>query len=163
MHPPNLKLMDTTNGVRSCGESSFGKGKEISNSISEDNDRMGRTVDCSKIKGVDGLKESIYAEYCLLGREISAEISYWLNDGESDMVGVGAAPVQITTDTDYKIFRALHRADKSVNVFVTFREFVGGEMIFLRSERVIMSQINASDGAPDNDEALLQHLEATEA
>ena len=31
-----------------------------------DNDRMGRTVDCSKIKGVDGLKESIYAEYCLL-------------------------------------------------------------------------------------------------
>ncbi|CAN6871720.1 unnamed protein product, partial [Brassica oleracea] len=145
--------MDTTNGVRSCGESSFGKGKEISNSISEglsklyivlmagrwimydngawyfkiDNDRMGRTVDCSKIKGVDGLKE-----------------------------------IQVTTDTDYKIFRALHRADKSVNVFVTFREFVGGEMIFLRSERVIMSQINASDGAPDNDEALLQHLEAIE-
>ncbi|KAG2288595.1 hypothetical protein Bca52824_048199 [Brassica carinata] len=35
MHPPNLKLMDTTNGVRRCGESSFGKGKEISNSISE--------------------------------------------------------------------------------------------------------------------------------
>ncbi|CAN6983760.1 unnamed protein product [Brassica oleracea var. botrytis] len=35
MHPPNLKLMDTTNGVRSCGESSFGKGKEISNNISE--------------------------------------------------------------------------------------------------------------------------------
>ncbi|CAN6891413.1 unnamed protein product [Brassica oleracea] len=27
--------MDTTNGVRSCGESSFGKGKEISNIISE--------------------------------------------------------------------------------------------------------------------------------
>ncbi|WZZ45181.1 hypothetical protein YC2023_041440 [Brassica napus] len=150
--------MDTTNGVWSCGESSFGKGKEISNSISEglsksyivvmagrwimydngawdfkiDNDKMGRTVDCSKIKGVDGLKESIYAEYCLLGREILAEMSYWLNDGECDMVGVGAAPVQITADTDYKIFRALHRADKSVNVFVTFREFVGGEMIFLR-------------------------------
>ncbi|CAN6822377.1 unnamed protein product, partial [Brassica oleracea] len=138
--------MDTTNGVRSCGESSFGKGKEISNNISEivmverwimydngawdfkiDNDRMGRTVDYSKIKGVDGLKE-----------------------------------IQITTDTDYKIFRALHRADKSVNVFMTFREFVGGDMIFLRSERVIMSQINASDGTPDNDEALLQHVEAIE-
>ncbi|CAN7077123.1 unnamed protein product, partial [Brassica oleracea var. botrytis] len=88
---------------------------------------MGRTVDCSKIKGVDGLKE-----------------------------------IQITTDTDYKIFRALHRADKSVNAFVTFREFVGGEMIFVRSERVIMSQINASDGAPDNDEALLKDLEAIE-
>ncbi|CAN6870732.1 unnamed protein product [Brassica oleracea] len=51
-----------------------------------DNDRMGRTVDCSKIKGVDGLKV-----------------------------------IQITTDTDYKIFKALHRAEKSVNVFVTFR------------------------------------------
>ncbi|CAN6906243.1 unnamed protein product, partial [Brassica oleracea] len=144
--------MDTTNGVRSCGEISFGKGKEISNNISEgtsyivvimagrwimyengawdfkiDNDRMGRTVDCSKIKGVDRLKV-----------------------------------IQITTDTDYKIFKALHRAEKSVNVFVTFREFVGGEMIFLRSERVIMSQINAADGAPDNDEALLQHVEAIE-
>ncbi|CAF1707936.1 unnamed protein product, partial [Brassica napus] len=138
--------MDTTNGVRSCGESSFGKGKEISNNISEivmvgrwimydngawdfkiDNDRMGRTVDYSKIKGVDGLKE-----------------------------------IQITTDTDYKIFRALHRADKSVNVFMTFREFVGADMIFLRSERVIMSQINASDGTPNNDEALLQHVEAIE-
>ncbi|CAN6984289.1 unnamed protein product, partial [Brassica oleracea var. botrytis] len=145
--------MDTANGVWSCGESSFGKGKEISNSISEglsksyivvmagrwimydngawdfkiDNDKMGRTVDCSKIKGVDGLKE-----------------------------------IQITADTGYKIFRALHRADKSVNVFVTFREFVGGEMIFLRSEQVIMSQINAADGAPDNDEALLQLVEAIE-
>ena len=90
-------------------------------------------------------------------------MSYCLNDGESDMVCVGAAPVQITTDTDYKIFKALHRAEKSVNVFVTFREFVGGEMIFLRSERVIMSQINGADGAPDNDEALLQHVEAIEA
>ncbi|CAN7042374.1 unnamed protein product, partial [Brassica oleracea var. botrytis] len=146
--------MDTTNGFRSCGESSFGKGKEISKhqrryclsksyivvmagrwimydngawDFKIDNDRMGRTVDCSKIKGVDGLKE-----------------------------------IQITTDTDYKIFKALHRADKSVNVFVTFREFVRGGMIFLRSERVIMSQINACDGAPDNDEALLQHVEAIE-
>ena len=36
-------------------------------------------------------------------------------------------------------------------------------MIFLRSERVIMSQINGADGAPDNDEALLQHVEAIEA
>jgi len=36
-------------------------------------------------------------------------------------------------------------------------------MIFLRSVREIMPQINASDGALDNDEALLQHIEAIEA
>ncbi|KAL0885723.1 hypothetical protein Bca101_009706 [Brassica carinata] len=63
-----------------------------------DNDRMGRTVDSSGITVVDGLKESILAEYGLSGREISNEMCYWLNDGESDMVGTGAAPVEIATD-----------------------------------------------------------------
>ncbi|KAG2304489.1 hypothetical protein Bca52824_033140 [Brassica carinata] len=80
-------------------------------------------------------------------------MSYWLNADESDTVGSGAAPVQIATDTDYKIFRALQRADKSVNVFVTFREIVGGERIFLRLERVIV----------DEDLVLLRHVEALEA
>lgn len=50
---------------------------------------------------------------------------YWLIDGESEMVGKGAAPVEIATDTDYKIFKALYRTDKSFNVFVKFREIVG--------------------------------------
>ncbi|KAL0742603.1 hypothetical protein Bca4012_084116 [Brassica carinata] len=128
-----------------------------------DNDRIGRTVDSSGITGVDGLKESISAEYGLSRREISTEICYWLNDGESDMVGTRAAPVEIATDTDFRIFKALHRADKSVNVFVTFRECVAGEMIFLRSERVITSQINAPVRAPDEDEVLLMHVQAFEA
>ncbi|KAL0661721.1 hypothetical protein Bca4012_098558 [Brassica carinata] len=88
---------------------------------------MGRAVDSSEIRGVGSLKDRILREYGLFGREIFAEMSYWLNDDESDMVGKGAVPVQIATDTDYKIFKAFQMADKSVNVFVTFREFVGGE------------------------------------
>ena len=116
-----------------------------------DNDRIGRTVDISGIRGADGLKDKILREYDLLGREIFDEMRYWLDDDESDIVGKGAAPVQIATDTDYKIFKALQRADKSVNVFVTFREFVGGERIFLRSERVIASQVTVSVGIVDED------------
>ena len=68
------------------------------------------------------------------------------------MVGTGAAPGEIVTDTDLRIFKALHRGDKSVNLFVTFRERVAGEMIYLRSERVIKSQMNGPVGAPDEDE-----------
>ena len=115
------------------------------------NDRMGRAVDSSGIRGADRLKDRILREYGLLEREIFAEMRYWLNDDESDMVGKGAAPVHILTYTDYKIFKALQRADKSVNVFVTFREFVGGERIFLRSERVIASQVSVSVGIVDED------------
>ncbi|KAL0742943.1 hypothetical protein Bca4012_084456 [Brassica carinata] len=124
---------------------------------------MGRIVDSSAITGVDGLKESILAEYGLSGREISTEMCYWLNDGDNDMVGTWAVPVEIAIDTDFRIFKALRRADKSFNVFVTFRECVAGEMIFLSSERVITSQINAPVGGPDEDEVLLMHVQAFEA
>ena len=127
-----------------------------------DNDRMGIAVDCSSIKGVCGLKDSILAAYGLLGREIEVEMCYWLIDGDSEMVGKGA-PVEIATDTDYKIFKALHRTDKSFNVFVTFREIVGGEMIFLRSERDIFTQTNATAVIVDDDENLIRQVEANEA
>lgn len=78
------------------------------------------------------------------------------------MVCKGAAPVEIATNIDFKIFKALHRADKSVNVFVTFRECVGGEMIFLRSERVITSLMNEPVEPPDEDEVLLMLVQAIE-
>ncbi|KAF3515143.1 hypothetical protein F2Q69_00007663 [Brassica cretica] len=123
---------------------------------------MGRAVDCSSIKGVCGLKDSVLAAYGLLGREIEVEMCYWLIDGDSEMVGKGA-PVEIATDTDYKIFKALHRTDKSFNVFVTFREIVGGEMIFLRSERDIFTQTNATAVIVDDDENLIRQVEAIEA
>ncbi|KAF3519457.1 hypothetical protein DY000_02059006 [Brassica cretica] len=142
MHPPELNLMETENGSCSRGTSYTVKGRKsvttaarvtrYNPNLHDYNDRIGRTVDISGIRGADGLKDKILREYGLLGREIFDEMSYWLDDDESDIVGKGAAPVQIATDTDYKIFKALQRADKSVNVFVTFREFVGGERIFLR-------------------------------
>ncbi|CAF1961357.1 unnamed protein product [Brassica napus] len=50
-----------------------------------DNDRMGRAVDSSIIRGAEELKTCIVAAYGLLGREVLAEMSYWLNDGESEM------------------------------------------------------------------------------
>ncbi|KAJ4885624.1 hypothetical protein Rs2_35717 [Raphanus sativus] len=90
-------------------------------------------------------------------------MSYWLNDGESEMVSTWAAPVEIATDKDFRIFKALHRANKYVNLFVTFRECVSGEMIFLRSERLIASQVNASVGPPDEDVVFLMQVEAIEA
>jgi len=90
-----------------------------------DNERMGRAVDFSQIKGVNGLKDSILASYGLLGRDLEVEMCYWLIDGESEMIGKGATPVEIATNTDYKIFKSLHRTDKSCNVFMTFREIVG--------------------------------------
>ncbi|KAF3606860.1 hypothetical protein DY000_02049856 [Brassica cretica] len=123
-----------------------------------DNDRMGRAVDSSRIRGAEELKTCILAAYGLLGREVLAEMSYWLNDGESEMVGLVASPVEIATDKDFRIFKALHRADKSVNLFVTLRESVGGEMIFLRSERVIRVQMNAPVRPPDEDVAFLMEV-----
>ncbi|KAL0723234.1 hypothetical protein Bca4012_037833 [Brassica carinata] len=82
-----------------------------------DNDRMGRAVDSSVIRGT--------------------------------------APVEIETNKDFRIFKALHRADKSVNLFVTFRECVAGEMIYLRSERsggmVLTSKDEDKSGEPLED------------
>nr|VDD33856.1 unnamed protein product [Brassica oleracea] len=127
-----------------------------------DNDKMGRAVDSSRIRGAEELKTCIVAAYGLLGREVLAEMSYWLNDGESEMVGLVASPVEIATDKDFRIFKALHRADKSVNLFVTLRESVGGEMIFLRSERVIRVQMNAPVRPPDEDVAFLMEVQQIE-
>ncbi|KAL0681997.1 hypothetical protein Bca4012_048844 [Brassica carinata] len=124
-----------------------------------DNDKMGRAVDSSRIRSAEELKTCIVAAYGLLGREVLAEMSYWLNDGESEMVGLVAFPVEIATDKDFKIFKALHRADKSVNLFVTLRESVGGEMIFLRSERVIRVQMNAPVRPPDEDVAFFMEVQ----
>ncbi|CAF1954278.1 unnamed protein product [Brassica napus] len=50
-----------------------------------DNDRMGRAVDTSRIRGAEELKTCIVAAYGLLGKEVLVEMSYWLNDGESEM------------------------------------------------------------------------------
>ncbi|CDY52195.1 BnaCnng22080D [Brassica napus] len=127
-----------------------------------DNDKMGRAVDSSRIRGDEELKTCIVAAYGLLGREVLAEMSYWLNDGESEMVGLVASPVEIATDKDFRIFKALHRADKSVNLFVTLRESVGGKMIFLRSERVIWVQMNAPVRPPDEDVAFLMEVQQIE-
>ncbi|CAN7047143.1 unnamed protein product [Brassica oleracea var. botrytis] len=124
-----------------------------------DNDRMGRAVDSSRIRGAEELKTCILAAYGLFGREVLAEMSYWLNDGESEMVGLVASPVEIATDKYFRIFKALHRADKSVNLFVTLRESVGGEMIFLRSERVIRVQMNAPVRPPDEDVAFFMEVQ----
>ncbi|KAF3489258.1 hypothetical protein F2Q69_00052541 [Brassica cretica] len=133
MHPPDLKMLETNSGLRSSDGSFGGKAQAtssnstIGSSTSQivvmagrwitydfgawdfkiDNDRMGRAVDCSTIKGICGLKDSILAAYGLLGREIEVEMCYWLIDGDSEMVGKRAAPVEISTDTDYKIFKML--------------------------------------------------------
>ncbi|CAF1894435.1 unnamed protein product [Brassica napus] len=178
--------METISGGRNIGSSSGGTGsKEIRTNTGEglcnscivvmagrwimfdngawdfkiDNDKMGRAVDSSRIRGAEELKTCIVAAYGLLGREVLAEMSYWLNDGESEMVGLVAFPVEIATDKDFKIFKALHRADKSVNLFVTLRESVGGEMIFLRSERVIRVQMNAPVRPPDEDVAFFMEVQ----
>ncbi|KAL0683636.1 hypothetical protein Bca4012_050484 [Brassica carinata] len=187
MHPPDLKMLETNSGVRGSGGSFGGKALASSSNTTEgnsrshvvvmagrwimydnggcdfkiDNERIGRAVDFSQIKGINGLKDSILAAYGLLGRDIEVEMFYWLIDGESEMVGKWAAPVEIATDTDYKIFKALYRTDKSFNVFMTFREIVGEKMIFLRSERDILSQMNASLGM-DDDEYLIRQVEAVE-
>lgn len=57
-----------------------------------DNDLLGRVVDTSGLKGADGLEERILNEFGLLGREIFADMSYWLNDEDSDMLGKRLLP-----------------------------------------------------------------------
>ncbi|KAF3552225.1 hypothetical protein DY000_02008383 [Brassica cretica] len=177
MYPPDLNMLETNSGLRGSDRSFSGistsqivvmAGRWIMYDngawdFKIDNDRIGRAVDCYSIKGVCGLKDSILAAYGLLGREIEVEMCYWLIDGDSEMVGKGAAPVEIATDTDYKIFKALHRTYIFFNVFVTFTEIVGGEMIFLSSERDIFTQTNATAVIVDDDENLIRQVEAIEA
>ncbi|KAL0655381.1 hypothetical protein Bca4012_075965 [Brassica carinata] len=144
--------MEIISGSRNVGSSSGGTGSLCNSCIvvmagrwimfdngawnfKIDNDRMGRTVDTSRIRGAEELKTCIVAAYGLL---------------------------EIATDKDFRIFKALHRADKSVNLFVTLSESVGGEMIFLRSERVIRVQMNAPVRPPDEDVAFLMEVQQIE-
>lgn len=89
-----------------------------------DNDRISRALDCSTIRGVQMLKDSILQEYGMLGRLISVDMCYQLYDGDSNIIEKLVVPVEITNKDDYQIFRTLHREDKSVNVFVTFMDFL---------------------------------------
>ncbi|CAF1957815.1 unnamed protein product [Brassica oleracea var. botrytis] len=95
--------METISGGRNVGSSSGGtSSKEIRTNTGEglcnscivvmagrwimfdngawdfkiDNDKMGRAVDSSRIRGAEELKTCIVAAYGLLGREVLAEMSY---------------------------------------------------------------------------------------
>ncbi|KAF3567407.1 hypothetical protein DY000_02017151 [Brassica cretica] len=89
MHPPDLEILETNSGLRDSDGSFGGKAQATSSNstlgistshivvmadpwimydngawdFKIDNDRMGRAVDCSTIKGVYGLKDSILAAY----------------------------------------------------------------------------------------------------
>lgn len=98
---------------------------------------MGRALDVKFISDVDKLKHRIFEEYGLVGTSsIFVELSYWFCHAESSATSEILTPVQISNNEDYKIFNLGRKVDKSVNVFVTFREEVDGKMIFLRHKRV---------------------------
>lgn len=82
-------------------------------------------------------KERIIKDYGLVGSSISVEISYQFYDDVSTVTGEGAVPLQISNNDGFKIFRLVQKVDKSVSIFVTFKEVVDGKIIFLRPKQCL--------------------------
>lgn len=89
---------------------------------------MGKCINCKNNAGVDGLKNVIVGEYGLDGRFVSLKMCYWVEDALIELNCNKTAHVEIATDNSYKAFRCLHKADMSINIFVTFWEEIGGEL-----------------------------------
>ncbi|CAF1859324.1 unnamed protein product [Brassica napus] len=137
--------METISGGRNVGSSSGGTlSKEIRTNTGE------------------GLCNSCIV--VMAGRWIMFDNGAWDFKIDNDRMGraVDSSRIRDSNGQRFQDFKALHRADKSVNLFVTLRESVGGEMIFLRSERVIRVQMNAPVRPPDEDVAFLMEVQQIE-
>ncbi|CAN7012870.1 unnamed protein product [Brassica oleracea var. botrytis] len=97
-----------------------------------DSDRMGRAVYAKLITSVEDLKRAIIESYGLVGMSVAVEMSYWLGEHGSCVVGEREAPVQISKDKDFDLFTSARKVDKYINVFVTFKEEIDGKIHFLR-------------------------------
>ncbi|CAN6819353.1 unnamed protein product [Brassica oleracea] len=97
-----------------------------------DSDRMGRAVYAKLITSVEDLKRAIIESYGLVGMSVAIEMSYWLGEHGSCVVGEREAPVQISNDKDFDLFTSARKVDKYINVFVTFKEEIDGKIHFLR-------------------------------
>ncbi|CAN6837442.1 unnamed protein product [Brassica oleracea] len=97
-----------------------------------DSDRMGRAVYAKLITSVEDLKRAIIESYGLVGMSVAVEVSYWLGEHGSCAVGEREAPDQISKDKDFDLFTSARKVDKYINVFVTFKEEIDGEIHFLR-------------------------------
>ncbi|KAG5384361.1 hypothetical protein IGI04_035831 [Brassica rapa subsp. trilocularis] len=63
-----------------------------------DSDRMGKAVYAKLITSVEALKRAIIESYGLVGMSVAVEMSYWLREHGSCVVGEREAPVQISND-----------------------------------------------------------------
>ncbi|CAN6843203.1 unnamed protein product [Brassica oleracea] len=69
---------------------------------------------------------------------VAVEMSYWLGEHGSCVVGEREAPVQISNDKDFDLFTSARKVDKYINVFVTFKEEINGKIHFLRPMRNLL-------------------------
>ncbi|CAA7025143.1 unnamed protein product [Microthlaspi erraticum] len=103
--------------------------------------RMGRSIKLSSIGSVDVLRSRVALLYGFQASPVSIELSYWIEDPIAELNGKGTQPVQIVCDKDVRVLKALHSADKSVNIFVTVRERVGESLVILGPKEGIAAEI----------------------
>lgn len=97
-----------------------------------DMSRMARCISCKNVTSVRQLEESVAKVLygvCRLG--IWVELSYWFDDMLVRVQGKEISACIISSDGGLRSFFLLREGDKSLNLFVTFRESVGGELMML--------------------------------
>ncbi|CAA7019987.1 unnamed protein product [Microthlaspi erraticum] len=97
-----------------------------------DMSRMCRSIYCRKTDGIDALRSKVSAEYAIDCRVVSVDLTYLIDDVLAEKYGNGSQPTEIVSTRDYRSFLFLHKADKSLNLFVMFRETVGDELVIMK-------------------------------
>lgn len=84
--------------------------------------RQGRCVKVGGINSLTELESKVREIYGMERLTISVELSYLFEDKLALMAGSSPAPSTIGGERDFRSFKSLSMGDKSINLFVCFRE-----------------------------------------
>ncbi|CAD5324598.1 unnamed protein product [Arabidopsis thaliana] len=87
--------------------------------------RQGRCLRMSDLKCLVDLKLKVKEIFKMEKRTVFVELSYMFEDKLAVLRGIEEGPTQIKDDWQFRSFKSLSLGDKSVNLFVCFRETDG--------------------------------------
>ncbi|CAN8243302.1 unnamed protein product [Cochlearia groenlandica] len=78
-------------------------------------------------------------------------LSYWMADVLSEERSIQVKPSVVSNDGEYRVYKLLALNNEGVNLFVTFKEQLNGEVIFVKSPEVLTKRTRRFSSVVETD------------
>ncbi|XP_010441492.1 PREDICTED: uncharacterized protein LOC104724650 [Camelina sativa] len=106
-----------------------------------DTNLRGRCARLSSLRCLKDLVERIREMYGGVSSSCGVGLSYMFEDRLAQLNGFATAPIVIRDDREFRCFKSLSLADKTINLFVCFRE-MGGQISGSVVENVVGGEVS---------------------